>query len=1022
MLFFSIHTLIKQGVTNLIFILLLSCAAFAQTGTLQGKIVEKFAGSTDPIIGAIIRIEGTSKSAVTDTAGAFIIENIDPGTYSIQISYIGSAPKTEPNILIEGGKTTRLAPINLLEDTKVTDEVIITGTRQTGTEMSVINEVKKLDVVASAIGSEQIKRTLDRDAADVARRVSGVTVVDNRFIIVRGLSERYNTVMLNGAIAPSFEQDVRSFSLDNLPSQYIDRMVIYKSPSADLPGDFSGGVVKIYTPGMPDKNFFNVGFSSSVRQGTTFHDFQNTSKGKYANYGYDDGTYGLPQDLPPDFRVAQGSRDYLKYDRIKIGQLFRNDTWVANKVNADPDFRFNIQGGQRIKLGSDKMLAFIIGSNYSKTFQIIQQGQRALLTPEGDELSPRYASEMMIHDRTVKLGAIANIIFQLNNNNSIELKNTYSHVGNNRFRNFYYTSANNIDRKTPTNAENNNKINLYNTFSGMLSSQLSGRHSLHKSTEFNWQLGYAKAERDEPDIKAYDYIIQKGKYSWAGTNTGGDPTQLGRQFFKTIEEVKTVSGDITKKTIIDIYGETELSLKSGWYLVENKRQFQSRGYGYVPKLEYPDGTGYYNDIDINSITPENINEPKSWDNSQGLVIVPGNGDGSYNALIQTNAIFLMPKIEWREKLKVTAGMRLENFSQNINSLKLIKNNWLPSINASYSFTKKFLIRGSFGKTVNRPEVREAAYVDIFDYYLQKRVIGNPKVKTAEVNNFDLKFEYYFSPDEYLSLGGFYKEIQNPIERFIIDVNGTGANANDEAITYINGKFASSRGIEFETRKSLRNLLVTSKRDLLKNFAFYCNASINESKIVYEKQHLFDQGVNGLKEENNQVKGILNSKSRRMFGQSPYIINAGFTFNSDKTKSTINLVYNVVGNRLTFIIPGVGSIYEVPRHVLDLTYIQQLNKYVELKFGIQDLLNQKIQFVQDNNGDGNVKRLKDTGYSTDPNDPKNIYGGAEVHFTTADRPADKTEAQVPNNNYNLGDTQFIGFKRGSYYSLGLTVKF
>ena len=1027
-----VDTFKKASLFSVFFILLLHAGARAQTGAIKGKIVEDIGGNTEPVIGAIVNLEGTQKAAATDIDGLFLLDNIEPGTYSIKVTYIGLSPKVEKNIVVEAGKTTNLNNIRVQEDIKTTDEVVVMGTRQTGSEMSVINEVKKLDVVASAIGSEQIKRTLDRDAADVARRVSGVTVVDNRFVIIRGLNERYNAVMLNGAIAPSFEQDIKSFSLDNLPSQYIDRMVIYKSPSPDLPGDFSGGVVKIYTPGLPAKNFFNVGFSSSIRQGTTFHNFQNQARGKYANLGYDDGTYGLPQDVPPDFL----SSNVTRYDNLKIGKLFRNDTWIPDQVKADPDIRFNIQGGYRIKLGGDKLLAFVAGANYSNTYQKIYDARRALFGPgtfftTNGELVNFYASEMDVQDRNTRVGGIANMILQLNPNNSIEFKNTYTHIGNTQFRNFYFKSSSSPKEfyTRPELVSETNGINLYNTFAGLLSSQLSGKHSVNKTTELNWQTGFARADRDEPDIKSYDYDLNRGVYKWSRyTPTAPTPTQLGRQYFKTIEDIKTVSGDVTKKTIVDLNGQTELSIKGGWYLEERRREFQQRGYGYSPQLGLPDNSGFYNNINVDSIKPIELNNSDSWNNYNGLVIVPTNANGSYNAIAQTNALFLMPKIDWRDKIKLTTGVRLENYSHNISGFKLIKQSWLPSVNASYNVTKKIIIRGSYGKTINRPELREASGIRVFDYYLLRYVNGNPKIKITEVDNFDLKLEYYFSPDEFITFGGFYKHFKNPIERLTLNSQGGQNNADEFMyITYLNAKEAVSRGVEIEARKSLRNILIGSKRDWLKNFTLFCNASIIQSQVKYDRQEVIDSKIAGLEkpqpnEKNEQLDLLVGNGKRSMFGQSPYVLNAGIVFNSDSSKSTINVTYNVVGSRLMLFIPGSGAIYEVPRHVLDLTYIQKVGKYIELKLGIQDLINQKIQFVQDINNDGKVKRITGSGYITDPTNPKSVNGASQTSYSVQDRPAGTSNTAAETSNYNMKDTEFMGFKRGRYYTIGITFKF
>lgn len=1017
---------------TMLFVCVATTLLYGQTGSISGKVTETFAGSTEAVIGAIVNIEGSSKAAATDTAGFFKIDNLAKGIYNLKITYVGYSPKTVKGVEVRESQNTHLPRIGIEEDVKTTQEVEVIGTRQTGSDVSVLKEIKTLDVVASGISSEQIKRTLDRDAADVAKRVSGVTVVDNRFVIVRGLSERYNAVMLNDALAPSYEQDVKSFSLDNVNSSYIDRIIIYKSPSPDLPGDFAGGVVKIYTHGMPVKNNFSVGLSSSYRQGTTFQDFKSLPQGKYGWLGYDDGSYAFPKGVPPDYNTSTGG---AKYDAIKVGNLFPSNTWYPTQKTATPDMRFNVNGGYRLPIGGGKLLGISFGINYSTIYSKWYDAKQALfnLTNDDLEMGILLRNNLDTYTRSTRVGGLLNMTLQLNSNHSISFRNLYSHTGNARYRNAYFQKYASYDayKTNPSAYTIENDVNLSNSFGGILGSQLTGKHNLSTTSEMNWLIGYARAERNEPDVKNYTYqLLEPSKEYRYIFGSFPSPLNVGRLYFKTLEEVKTVSADLSKKTISDLLGQTEITFKGGLYIENKQRMFNQKSYGYGPNIQEPQPSpDFYNDADFSHTPPSELNNAASWNNYNGLVIVPFLTDGSYNAIQDLYGLFGMAKINWREKLNLTGGVRMEGYNRVILGSKMFVQNWLPSLNASYNISKKWLLRGSYGKTVNRPDIREAARISSFDFYLQCYIRGNEKLRPSTIDNFDLRLEFYPQPDEGISFGVFYKQFKDPIERILYDATSQINNFSNYEYNFLNAKTAYSRGIELEIRKSLRDIISIGGKDILKDVSITANGSLLESKIIYDKESLQNSGLvkfdpeataeNGQPYTLDLVNQFLEiNKDRSMFGQSPYVVNAGITYNSDKLNSMVNVSYNIMGTRLYSVIPNLGSVYEVPKHSLDITFIHNFGKYIELKMGIQDIINQKVQFVQDVNSDGKVKRIKETGYPTDFNDPKSIYYDDAQFFKNNPNP-DPNATSVTN---QQGDIEFLGFRRGSYYSIGLTFKF
>lgn len=279
----------------LFFFLIISQLAWAQQGTLQGKITDKKTG--EGAIGATVILTGTTQAAPVDIDGTYSLP-ATPGTYTVSVQSIGYKPLTLPGIVIREGQPTVLNG-SLEESSQSLGEVVVTGQKQTGTEVAMLQDLKKSEVVVSGMSSEQIVKSLDRDAAEVMKRIPGVTIQNNSFVVIRGLAERYNTVLLNEALTPSAEVDTRSFSFDILPSSVIDRVLIFKSGAPELPGEFGGGIVEVFTKNSVLENSTSLSLSGGYRGGTTLqNNYQSTNHSATDWLGFDSGDRALPNALP----------------------------------------------------------------------------------------------------------------------------------------------------------------------------------------------------------------------------------------------------------------------------------------------------------------------------------------------------------------------------------------------------------------------------------------------------------------------------------------------------------------------------------------------------------------------------------------------------------------------------------------------------------------------------------------------------------------------------------------------------
>uniref|UniRef100_UPI0033417A5B carboxypeptidase-like regulatory domain-containing protein n=1 Tax=Flavobacterium sp. TaxID=239 RepID=UPI0033417A5B len=270
--------------------------AVAQNGSLKGTLID--AKNATTLVGVNVIIKGANKSTISDGEGKFVITGIVPGVYEVEFSMIGYLPKQVSEVVITANEVTNL-DVTLEEQKNTLEEVVITKTRAKAESVkSLLTQQKNNASVSDGISAETIKKTPDRTTSDVLKRISGASVQDNKFVVIRGLNDRYNVAFLNGAPLPSSESDRKAFSFDIFPSNLLDNLVITKTATPDLPSDFAGGVVQINTKSVPDRNFQTLSIGSGFNTITTFQE-QRTYEGSGTDWlGYDNGVRAFPSTLP----------------------------------------------------------------------------------------------------------------------------------------------------------------------------------------------------------------------------------------------------------------------------------------------------------------------------------------------------------------------------------------------------------------------------------------------------------------------------------------------------------------------------------------------------------------------------------------------------------------------------------------------------------------------------------------------------------------------------------------------------
>jgi outer membrane receptor for ferrienterochelin and colicin len=896
-------------------LLTLTLSVFSQLspgkGAISGKITDLKSG--EELTGAVVTIVNTPLGAAADVEGNYQIKNINPGTYNLICKSLGYEPKKIEGVIVKAGEITQVAISMEEPKSNLLSGVTVEAERKKEGEKSVQNEVRKSNNVVSAISGEQIQKSQDKDASEIVKRIPGVTVVDNRFIMVRGLSDRYNSVFLNDVGTPSSETDKKSFSFDVIPSAYIERILIYKTPSPELPGDFAGGMVKIYTKSTMPKSKLSISFAGNFRQGSTGNTFYNSAFKSSTDFlGFDNGSRKIP---------LGSILEHTPNERKADAALF-NNTWGTTKQNAPLDFKIGAVYANEIKFKNHKFTTISI-VNYSNAYTTLRIRRRDI-DPDKDVIDTQSTA-------VVRLSAMQNFNFTINENNKIGLKFFINQMGRTQT-----TIRNSILAEGPS--ERSYAMGYQSR--GIFCSQLNGEHKNKKETlSYNWTLGYSYNNKNEPDLKRIKYTKQQtdnDSMYYAAIPSGSASPEFGVRFYAKLDENIYSFNHQVNYTAPILKRDVVFSL--GNYVEYKNRVYDARLLGYTinPSAE----AFVLRRMPVDRIfAAENITNPQGF--SIDEITEPNYHYTGTNKLLAT---FLMANIPLTDKLKLVGGVRHEYDIQTLNSYldqtpitpSITTSYILPSANASYNITAKKLIRAAYGKTLNRPEFREWSPFKFYDFDYGSDVYGSlfktvltgsgEVLKTTTIQNFDLRYEYYPSNSEYIHVGVFYKTFTNPIEQYILP----GAN---RIFTYGNAASAYTRGLELDIRKSLAFADTMFNTKAFGNFAILFNTSLIQSQISYD--YSFGEAL-----------------KRPLQGQSPYVVNAGIYYQNDKIGLQMTALYNIIGPRIFLVgsqdYPSWG---ELPRQLLDISIAKKIGGHFSATVACQDVLNQSAVIVQDTNMNG-----------------------------------------------------------------------
>ena len=900
------------------------------TTSVKGTVVEESSGKVIP--GANIIIKELKKATISDADGNFIFRDIPIGKYEIQFATVGFDTKIVTDIDVTSNETTSLN-ISLLEKKNLLDEIVITRTRAKTESIKSLLALQKSSIrVSDGISAESIKRTPDRTTSDVLKRISGASIQDNKFVIIRGLNDRYNTTFLNGSPLPSSEPDRKAFSFDIFPANMIDNLVIYKTASPDLPGEFAGGVIEINTKSVPDKDFQSLSIGGGYNTITTGKN-QIYATGGSTDWLGIDNSRSFPKGFPnsDEFLNLQNNKTQSSLTRIDQATKSYVTDWSLYNKNFLPNINFQYSTGRHIKGKDGSDFGFLISVSNSITNNYNQTTRKTYETPtvlEQSLVDDRYSTQTLF-------GAIANLSLKLNSNNSFNFKNLYSINSDNRV----IERSGQLDQQLePLFQQTSARLFTSNT---IYTNQLNGEHFLPEAKlKISWTAGYSTVVRNTPNdrrntyvyLRNFDGTFTKPTASFQVNTTGGDSP--GSFFSMENKEVITSSKiDVSRK--LKFSDKIGVDFKIGFFNQNRDRKFSSRTLGYTPFNGLYNGSNYnQSTFDTNSAIRTSPNEtifnPQNFGvfstKKSGLVLFEGTRpNDQYTAFSKLNAAYLMLDNSFGP-FRLIWGVRVEDYSQYLDAKKdngqplaidIKQTDFLPSANLIIGLNKKQNLRLSYSKTLNRPEFRELAPFLFYNPETRRNTQGTDDLKIAKIENFDFRYEIFPGKGQLFSLSAFFKKFQNPIELQAL------ANNSDK---YQNALSAENKGLELEYRTLVSSIFGTKEIKILDDITFFTNIAIIRSKV----------DISNISNNNDQPEIPLQ-------GQSPYVFNAGLQYLNIENGWSTALNINRIGDRIAIQAnqtqgAEVPALWEKSRTFLDMQIAKSFmkNKF-ELKLNVQNVL-------------------------------------------------------------------------------------
>lgn len=893
--------------------LIITSGAFAQ-GTIRGEMFD--AEFQESIIGGVVKIEGTSNGAVTDLDGQYSIQ-VPAGTYNVIHSYVGYTDKKVTGVVVTDGEVISLGRVVVGDDDSGNEieEVVITVETQKNSEEGLLTFQMNNTKIVDAVSAQSIAKTGDSDVAAVVKRVPGVTIEGGKYVYVRGLGDRYSKSIINGMEIPGLDPERNTVQMDIFPSNIIDNITVYKTFSPDLPGDFTGGMVDVTTKDFPLEKSMKLSTSLGYNSVTTLNNDFLLTKTTFADaLGFGKSNRDIPIALDYDF----GSRSVTDED-LQMTKKFNNvanPTKESNFLNTNFAFSYDNQ----YDLASGNRLGLVASASHSNSFNFRPKFIRNdLLLLNGSD------GEIDTENSTNASGANGSAEGILNGLIGAALKNDKSSFG---LKLIHTRAGENSSLLTDINRNEQGSLRPFQvTNLGYYQRQitnlvLDGEHYINNK-DLSWGVSGTVTGVDNPDLARTD-IFNDGGLSF------GSNSNYTREWRELSD--KNINAKVDYKMPISITKEDDSFLKAGAYT-----NYKTRDYAIYVASIFGQGSPTIPNANVDNMLKDDYLAGPST--SEGFALrFDKSKFNAFEASSNLYAGYLMGDLMLTKKLQFIGGARAEQFAMNykgkvrdlgnIDTETLNELEILPSANFVYEIKDFMKARASYNRTLARPSFREKSGANILDPIQGRFFNGNIDLTQTLIDNYDLRWEYFFDMKEMVSISPFFKKFKRPIEILALDaLNLQPRNQND----------ANVYGFEFELRKDLGFVHENWKRVSFNGNFTFVKSEISLSKEEFDKYN---------------STTVTAPENRTLLGQSPYSINAGFDYRTEDDNWGANLSYNVKGKTLSIV--GIGltpNVYEDPFHNLDFKVSKNLGSENRSKVSlkVQNILNDNIDYFYEFDG-------------------------------------------------------------------------
>lgn len=930
-------------------------------GVLTGVVVDAELGFG--VRGTTVLISGTGLQTTTDLEGRYVIRDIPPGTYDVLFSKGGYQRARATDVVIAGGESKKIDfPLRLAVDdiggsVIEMQELVITAEVLENSEIALLGERQRSATISDAISSESFSRLGVGDAAEALSKVTGASVVDGKYVLIRGLGDRYTNTTLNNTTVPTADPDRRAVQMDQFPSDLLESIVTSKSFTPDQPGAFSGGNVDVRTKSFPDRFFATLSGSIGYNTNATRQEILKVPGSDTDWLGFDDGTRDLPE-IPDGYSqitrqgaVSRAFRGDTEQAMIldMVTSRFDNRTYFPYAADGSIDRGFAFAIGDQLNWGEEQAFGYTVSLTWDYGVSHYDDGITGRYSGSADFAEPQLIYSPDPQDFVVDLreAVLANpdtmaTLPPLGVTNSEQAaslglfsKLAYRPTVNHEINLNLFLNQSNEDavRRGVGNDIGSSSAELFEVYDMLYTERSVGSYQLQGESVFpnlnetvvNWRASIGRSTQKQPDYRSGSVFTNLDSGSLAVAAGVGF-----NRFWRDVTEDNTEFG-IDVAIPFDLLTDNRSEFKFGAVATDSERRYREWRFTMQPNPSTATGRPDLESFPGDNLTllDENgelkdIFLPVTDPNGVGRVAEGGRSLNNYDGEQSIRGLYAMFDLPLTSRLRTIFGVRSESTEISTDNPpdgsdipsallpgSIDQTDILPALHFVYSLTENTNLRFAYGRTIARPTYKELAEVIITDVFTQEDYSGNSELELTQVDNFDVRWEWFTEDGGIIAISAFYKDMEKPIEVLLRPRDGFIQPQNvEEGEVY---------GVEFEFRRDL-----SSFGDWLTGFSFGSNLSIIESEVSIPQRE---------RDEDPLVGDV-----RQLLGQSPYIFNADLTYEEPDWGSTFSIVYNIVGERLTVVTNGsLEDVFEQPSPQLDFIYSQALTDQMRLKFSAKNLL-------------------------------------------------------------------------------------